>query len=176
MPTLALSADDAGVLYTRHHGWLHNWLWRRIGCREGAADIAHDIFVRLLDAGVLEPLREPRAYLSIIANGLLVNHWRRQDLERAYLDALAQWQEAQAHALAPSPEEHALVIEALMQVDAMLGRLPPKVRLAFLLSQIDGLTYIEIAERLQVSERMVKKYMAKAMLQCLLIGNGNGLG
>lgn len=158
---------DAGSLYSSHHGWLHNWLWRKIGCRDGAADIAHDTFVRVLDAGALDLLREPRAYLSTIAHGLLVNHWRRLTLERAYLEALAQQEEA----LAASPEERALVIEALMQVDAMLNQLSPKAREAFLLSQLDGLTYSAIAARLQVSERMVKKYMAQAMLQCLLIAN-----
>ena len=51
----------------------------------------------------------------------------------------------------------------------MLDRLNPKARAAFLLSQLDGLTYAEIAAQLAVSERMVKKYMAQAMLQCLLL-------
>jgi RNA polymerase sigma-70 factor (ECF subfamily) len=165
--TLASTTDDVGSLYSSHHGWLHNWLWRKLGCRDGAADIAHDTFVRLLDAGTVETLREPRAYLSTIANGLLVNHWRRLTLERAYLEALA----LQDAALEPSPEERALTLEALMQVDAMLAKLSSKAREAFLLSQIDGLTYAAIAEHLQVSERMVKKYMAQAMLQCLLISN-----
>ncbi|SDG78173.1 RNA polymerase sigma-70 factor, ECF subfamily [Duganella sp. OV458] len=168
MSTLVPSHHDAGSLYSSHHGWLHNWLWRKLGCRDGAADIAHDTFVRVLDAGTLDALREPRAYLSTIANGLLVNHWRRLTLERAYLDALAQQEES----LASSPEERALVIEALVQVDAMLDKLSPKAREAFLLSQFDGLTYSAIAAQLQVSERMVKKYMAQAMLQCLLIANG----
>ncbi len=167
MPRFAPSADDAGSLYSSHHGWLHHWLWRKLGCRDGAADIAHDTFVRVLDAGTISAMREPRAYLGTIANGLLVNHWRRLTLERAYLDALALREEA----LAPSPEERALVLEALMQVDAMLDQLAPKAREAFLLSQIDGLTYAVIAAQLQVSERMVKKYMAQAMLQCLLAGN-----
>ncbi|NGZ84779.1 sigma-70 family RNA polymerase sigma factor [Duganella sp. SAP-35] len=165
----ASTADVVGSLYSSHHGWLHNWLWRKVGCRDGAADIAHDTFLRVLSADALETLREPRAYLTTIANGLLVNHWRRLTLERAYLEALAM----QDGALEPSPEERALTIEALMQVDAMLARLAPKAREAFLLSQIDGLTYAAIAEQLQVSDRMVKKYMAQAMLQCLLIGNGD---
>jgi RNA polymerase sigma-70 factor (ECF subfamily) len=168
--SIAPHADLVGSLYSSHHGWLHNWLWRKLGSSEGAADIAHDTFLRLLSADTLETLREPRAYLSTIANGLLVNHWRRLTLERAYLDALAM----QDGALEPSPEERALTIEALMQVDAMLDKLGPKAREAFLLSQIDGMTYAAIAAHLQVSERMVKKYMAQAMLQCLLITNGDG--
>ncbi|MYM22729.1 sigma-70 family RNA polymerase sigma factor [Duganella sp. FT135W] len=164
---VTLPAPTVDTLYRSHHGWLHQWLWRKVGCRDGAADIAQDTFVRVLDAGTVATLREPRAYLSTIANGLLVNHWRRLTLERAYLDALVM----QDAALEPSPEERALTIEALMQVDAMLAKLPPKAREAFLLSQIDGWTYAAIAGHLQVSERMVKKYMAQAMLQCLLIAS-----
>jgi len=113
----------------------------------------------------LDSIREPRAYLHIIARGLLINHWRRRQIEQAYLEAIA----LQPEALAPSPESQALVVETLMQVDAMLARLPEKVRRAFLLSQLHGMTYAAIAIELGVSERMVKKYMAQAMLHCLTL-------
>jgi RNA polymerase sigma-70 factor (ECF subfamily) len=73
--------------------------------------------------------------------------------------------------LAPSPEERLLALETLCRIDAMLDRLNPKARTAFLLSQLDGLGYAEIAAHLKVSQRMVKKYMAQAMLQCLLLTN-----
>lgn len=152
-------------LYSHHHGWLYQWLWRKLGCRDGAADLAHDTFLRVLSAKPTDALREPRAYLSTIANGLLVNHWRRLALERAYLAALAQCEPG----LEVSPEERALTLEALMQVDRMLDALAPKARQAFLMSQLDGMTYAAIGAQLQVSERMVKKYMAQAMLQCMLL-------
>lgn len=153
-------------LYSDHHGWLTQWLRRRLGCAENAADLAQDTFVRLLaKPRDLENLREPKAYLHTIANGLLVNFWRRRDIERAYLDALAR----QPEAYAPSPETRALIVETLVQVDTLLHSLPERVRRAFLLSQLHGQTYAAIATELGVSERMVKKYMAQAMLQCLLL-------
>ena len=46
--------------------------------------------------------------------------------------------------------------------------LSDKARRAFLLSQLEGLTYDEIALRLEVSTRTVKRYMALAFEQCLL--------
>jgi len=67
----------------------------------------------------------------------VVDHWRRLEIERAYLEALA-WQ---PEALAPSPEERALVLEALLEIEALLAALPEKVRQAFLLAQLDGLSY-----------------------------------
>lgn len=165
MPTIASNDKVFESLYSHHHGWLYGWLWRKLGSRDDAADLAQDTFLRLLNGKSCGLLAEPRAYLSTIAYGLVVNHWRRLSLERAYLAALA----ARPEMTCPSPEERALVLEALFQVDAMLDRLPGKVRQAFLLAQLDGLTYAQIASRLGVSERMVKKYMAQAMLQCLLL-------
>ncbi|HEY0294508.1 MAG TPA: sigma-70 family RNA polymerase sigma factor [Bordetella sp.] len=155
-------------LYAAHHSWLFGWLRHKLGCEQQAAELANDTFVRLLASRQAEQLREPRAYLTRVAHGLVVNHWRRLTLERTYLDALA----AQPEAVSPSPEQRMLALEALCRLDAMLDSLGAKVREAFLLSQLDGLTYAQIAERLQVSERMVKKYMTQAMLQCLLVVGG----
>lgn len=153
-------------LYVDHQGWLNGWLRRQLGCSQRAADLAQDTFVRVLskDQG-LDAIREPRAYLHIIARGLLINHWRRRQIEQAYLEAIA----LQPEAVAPSPESQVMVVETLMQVDAMLARLPENVRRAFLLSQLQGLTYAAIGSELGVSERMVKKYMAQAMLHCLTL-------
>ncbi len=164
--TLSNSAQHAnavGQLYGEHHGWLLSWLRLKLGSAHLAADLAHDTFLRVLTARAGVSILQPRAYLCTIAQGLAVNHWRRQDIERAYLDALA----AMPLALAPSPEERMLVLEALHAADAMLARLPGKARRAFLMHQLDGCAYGEIAVELGVSERMVRKYMAQAMLHCL---------
>lgn len=155
--------NQVHVLYSHHHGWLLGWLRRRLGDACVAADLAHDTFVRVLARRALLEFEEPKAYLATVARGLLVDHWRRQDIERAWLETLA----ATPESVAPSPEERSLVLEALCRIDALLDQLGPKVREAFLLSQLDGLTYREIGERLGVGERMVKKYMAQAMLHCL---------
>lgn len=157
-------ADSLTTLYRNHHGWLEAWLRRKIGCAHQAADLAHDTFVRILGRAERPEYREPRAYLTTIARGLLIDHWRRQDIEQAWHETLAALPEP----LAPSPEDQLLFLEALYRIDALLDQLKPKVREAFLLSQLDGLTYREIGERLGVGERMVKKYMAQAMMQCLL--------
>ncbi|MBK1715911.1 sigma-70 family RNA polymerase sigma factor [Rubrivivax gelatinosus] len=169
-----MSADQAlnqqlRTLYVDHHGWLQGWLRRRLGNAADAADLAHDAFVRLLVA----PRRfdsppAARVYLRTMANGLCVDLWRRREVEQAWLQALA----AQPAALAPSAEQRAIVVETLLQVGAMLARLSPRAAAAFVMAQVDGMPYREIAAALGVSERMVKKYVAQAMLQCALIEAG----
>ncbi len=108
---------------------------------------------------------EARSFLSTVAKGLCIDHWRRRQIEQAYLESLAQ-----APNLAePSAEYRAVILETLYELDQMLSRLPAKVANAFMLSQLNGLTYREIGAQLDVSERMVKRYMAQAMLHCALI-------
>lgn len=155
-------------VYRKHHGWLHGWLWRRLGTSHDAEDLAQDAFVRLMGTDNVAGLREPRAFLTTLASGLVANHWRRKSVERAYLEALA----SQSQAVEPSAEQRALIVETLCELDAMLGLLPVKVRDAFLLSQLDELTHREIAARLGVSDRMVRKYLAQAMLRCALFKAG----
>lgn len=162
--SLNTSFNHLDTLYIEHHRWLQGWLSNKVGCTFLAADLTQDTFVRLL----LKQLENyhfttPRAYLLHIAKGLLVDHWRRQTLEREYLEALATQEEV----VVQSVELQAMMIETLIEIDAMLEKLPFKVRHAFLLAQMDGLTYKEISEVVGVSERMVKKYMSTAMLHCL---------
>jgi len=62
-----------------------------------------------------------------------------------------------------------VVLETLHQIDAMLDALPPLVKRAFLLSQIGGLKYDDIADKLDISLITVKRYMKQAFMQCLLL-------
>lgn len=159
-------------LYHEHHGWLVSRLRGKLGNRFDAADLAQDTFVRVLAkrdtpgvADELANLRAPRAYLSTIAKGLVADFFRRKDLEQAYLAVLATLPEPQQ----PSLETRAIVLEALTAIDAMLDGLKPVVRETFLLSQLEGLTYAEIASRLGISIRSVNNHMAKAIEQCYLL-------
>lgn len=162
---------EVTTLYADHHGWLQGWLRKKLGDVHQAADLAQDTFVRLLamPAGPAAPLaasvREPRAYLATVARRLLINHWRRQSLEQSYLAALAVLPEPQA----PSPEQQLVILQALQELDTMLDGLPPKVRAVFVLSQVDGMTYAAIAEELGMGLRSVKRYMAQAMAECVLL-------
>ena len=65
------------------------------------------------------------------------------------------------------PERQLIILQTLHEIDAMLDALPAPVRRAFLLSQIEGLTYEAIAREIGVSLITVKRYMARAFRQCL---------
>lgn len=153
-------------LYTEHNAWLRDWFRIRLGCNHQAADLAQDTFVRVLlrrEELRTERLQQPRAFLRVIAKGLLVDHFRRKDVERAFREALSVLPEPEAL----SPEAKEILLQTLQQIDAVLDRLPRAVRHAFLLSQLDGLTYDEIAGQMNLSVRTVKRYMRQGFSQCL---------
>lgn len=153
---------DLLALYSDHHRWLCGWLRKKLGCAHRAADLAHDTFLRLLAREEAIAIQEPRAFLTTVAQRVLANHWRREQIERAYLEALAQM----PLSLAPSPEERAILLETLFEIDRLLAGLPTPVKRAFLLSQLDGLGQAEIATQLGISVTTVKRYLVRAGTQC----------
>lgn len=154
------------ALYRDHHGWIRQWLQRRLGNASDAAELAQDVFVRLLSRPkVFNDAEHARAYLGRMSRNACVDFWRRRRIEQAYLDVLA----AQPEQYHPSLEHQAIIVETLGQLQAMLDRMPGRVAEAFCLAQLQGLKQREIAEQLGVSERSVNSYLAQAMFQCLLL-------
>jgi RNA polymerase sigma-70 factor (ECF subfamily) len=130
-----------------------------------AADVAHDTFVRILGGRHAAQIVEPRDYLATIARGLVIDRYRRHAIEQAYKQTLAERPEA----IAISEEDKAIIIETLVAVDKALSALGERARRIFMLSQIEGLTYQQIADQLQVSLTTVKKHMIRALTECALI-------
>jgi RNA polymerase sigma-70 factor (ECF subfamily) len=94
-----------------------------------------------------------------------VDHYRRQAIEAAYLSALVYLSEEQTL----SSEDRAILLETLCEIDRMLDGLSSKARKIFLLSQLDGLTYPEIAKQLNISLSSVQKHMTQTFLACYAV-------
>lgn len=156
--------QDVDTLYSAHHSWLYTWLCGKLGNAGDAADLAHDTFVRMMSTRRLPAKDEgaPRAFLTHIAKALMIDHWRRQTVENAFLETIAHLPESEV----PSPEVRLLILEALHRIDVMLRSLSRKTREIFLLAQLDGLRYQEIAERCDISLATVKRHMRQALIAC----------
>lgn len=160
------TSEHLDHLYVEHHSWLYSVLCRRMGNAFDAADLAQDTFLRLFLKPIeLDSDNSARAYLNKVSKHLCVDLWRKRELERAWLEQNTGLVES--HSI--SAEQQNLILETLQQIDQMLRELPQKVATAFLLSQLKGMTYKQIAEVLSVSERMVKKYMAQALFHCAML-------
>lgn len=158
--------QQIALLYQRHSSWLQGWLKQKLDCESQAMDLMQSTFLRLLiKPEKVNEILEPRAYITTIAHGLVNDFWRHQTIERAYLDALLLYKENTQ----PSEEHKLLIVESLVELSTLLSNLSHPIKEAFLLSQLEGFTYRQIAKKLGLSERTIKNYMAQAMLQCLQI-------
>ncbi len=151
-------------LFGDHHGWLLQRLRARLNCGHDAADMAAETFAQVVALPAPHAIEQPRALLTTIAKRLIYASWRRRDLERAYLHALA----LEPLDYEPSAEEQVQALEALSALDRMLEGLSPLGRSAFLFSQLDNLTYAEIGARLGISAPRVHQYVVKALALCYL--------
>lgn len=152
-------------MYANNYHWLVNILNKKVSCSQKAADLAQDTFTRILSSRNTVYTSEAKAILTTVSKGLLVDYYRRQAIEKAYMNAISQFPETQT----PSPEDNALILETLVEIDRMLDGLPNKSRRIFLLSQLDGLTYPEIAKQLNISLSSVQKHMTLTYAACYAV-------
>lgn len=149
-------------LYIEHYRWLCGWLMRHAQSRDTATDLAQDVFVRLIQLKHIPELEQPRGYLSRIAKGLLIDNWRHQKIEQAWLAILAE----QPEKLAPSAEEIHEHLQLLIRIDALLDRLKPRARQVFILARLEGLSCPQIANQLKVHVSTVERDLTRALQLC----------
>ena len=152
-------------LFTEHLGSLQAFLYRRVRRQPVAAELAQEVYVRMLRVPDIGAVRNPEAYLYTVASNLAKEHARHERQEGAAIDV-------------DDPFVQELLAELPVfvgQLDAqqrvarlreVLQQLPPKCRAAVVLQYWHGLRYEEIAQRLGISTHMVKKYLSQALAHC----------
>lgn len=156
------TSEHLSDVFRSDYQWLTHKLRYRLGCGDNAEDVASETFTQLAALPYVEEVREPRAMLMTIASRVVYENRRRRDQERAHLQELTRGDAGHDG----SPERIQLLRSELDAIDAALQGLSDKARRAFYYSQLDGLTYAQIGERLGVSASMVRQYIAKALQQC----------
>jgi len=161
----ASSTQKMHDLYQEHHSWVYTWLYKKLGNSADAADLAQDTFLRVFNRNVEVEIDYPKAYLTSVAKGVMINWFQRKQIERTYLEVLAEQPEMEEF----SPERHYLIVETLTEIFNLLNALPKTVRDTFLYAQLEGLKYEEIAVKLDISLSTVKRNMKKVYIHCLEI-------
>ncbi|MND49343.1 putative RNA polymerase sigma factor FecI [compost metagenome] len=155
-------------VYQTHQTTLLSWFKHKLQHHHQSEDLSQEVFYRALKSNYcFTSIKEPQAWLMGIAKHVIIDHWRRQHIERLYLEALAHLPEE----FYPSAEHEVCIRETLYHVHVMLEKLPQRTAQVFLLSQLDGLTYYAIAEKLDISEATVKRDMKQAFLACINLYN-----
>jgi len=152
-------------LFAEHRRALQAFFYRRIRSKADAPDLAQEVYVRMLRVSDTDAIRNPEVYLYTVANNLVKEHAvldRRQassvDVEEASVQQLL--------AELPSLDGQVDATQRIERLRVVLAQLSPKCRAAVTLQYRYGLSYQEIADRLEISPHMVKKYLAQALGHC----------
>jgi len=150
---------------TQHGRKLRRYLAARISNAADVSDLVQEVFLRLMRIERHESIRNPEAYVMTIAGHVLHQHTLRLKSAPQSLSALDVLVDLQT-AIETDPAAQLDARLRLEALDRALARLAPNVHATFVLHRRDGMTLEDISEVLGVSRPMVKKYLAKALVQC----------
>ena len=172
-------SDDAGPqarasalssLFREHNRTLVRFINARLRNEQEANEIAQEAYVKLLQLdrypGTASFLRH---YLFRVAENLTVDRIR-QRYSRGRLDQLTSIDGLFQEALA---ERTVLAGQELALLKAAVAELPDKYREAFRLIKLEDESFPRAADLMQLSERMVRKYVSRALLYIRLRREGS---
>lgn len=160
-------------LVRRYQGPMLSFIGRRIKPRARAEELLQEVFVRVVKSRQRYTVQSKfRTWLYTIARNICVDEVRRRsrrpqtipnsgpqdhkgDERPRGVDTL----KSAAH----SPESKAQDQEILARIELALDTLPEEQREVFVLRQIQGLSFAEIAEVVEVSQNTVKSRMRYAL-------------
>jgi RNA polymerase sigma factor (sigma-70 family) len=154
-----------GRLFADHRAALQSFFLRRIHGKADAADLAQEVYVRMLRIRDPGAIRNPVAYLYTVANNLVRENAvfdRRQasgvDIDETLVqEQLGTW---------PTFEGDLDATQRVARLGVVLKQLRPKCRAAVELRFTHELSFREIAAHLGVSPQMAKKYVAQGLGHC----------
>jgi RNA polymerase sigma-70 factor (ECF subfamily) len=149
--TMKSEIEDA---YARHRESLRAFFHDRTRRRDFADDLIQEVYLELRERPPAETLRDPALYLYKVAWNVLRRAHRavRRGLEihdPAELERLGE----------RTTDDAGAELAAEEYLMHLLGQLPPMYGAVLVLRLRDGLTYRQIAERLGVTVRSVKRHM-----------------
>jgi RNA polymerase sigma factor (sigma-70 family) len=142
---------------------LRSRLTRRLGSEELASEVLHETWLRL-DQGIdAKSIRSPGAYLFRSALNIAIDRGRaeRRRVQPSKIEAMLYIADD-----APGPAQQAEARLELEQLERALEELTPRRRTILLAARLEGLPLWQIAERLDISQRLVEIELKHALEHC----------
>lgn len=137
-----------------------NLSYRYLLCREDAEEIMQDVFVKLWNIRkTIDPSRNFDNLIFTITKNTIFDRIKRYSTEKKHLELYFR-----QTALESNETENEILHADLVKIlEDALTSLPPKRRSIFEMNRLQGMTYREIAKKLNLSSTMVEKQMSKAL-------------
>lgn len=163
-----LAGDQAawGDIVRMHWRKVFNLAYKFVGRHDEAEDLTQDIFLRIFKAlHTFDRRANFQTWLISISRNLCIDHYRSRRKER---ETMAK--EVDASTLTPrsretSPDGRLEQLDVRELIRSALNELPPSLREAVVLRDLQDFSYLEIAERLKLPEGTVKSRINRGRLE-----------
>ncbi|MFH1231382.1 MAG: RNA polymerase sigma factor [Planctomycetota bacterium] len=147
------------TLVIRHQASVLNVIYRFIGDRAEAEDLAQEVFIRIWQSRKqYEPLAKFTTYLYRIATNVCLNYVRRKRI--ISLDDVAETGSDEL-----SPATQLLKKETDVIIKNAIDSLPPNQKMAVILHRFKGRSYKEISEVMGLSLSAVESLLHRVSLK-----------
>jgi RNA polymerase sigma-19 factor, ECF subfamily len=152
---------------------LRRFIAGRTRASHSANDLAQEVYLRLLRFPSREVIENPAAYMYRVAAHVVQDFNLRQENERVRFDSQAL-QALADHTADIWIDDLTARLDAEQEVERLLQRLPPALRIVLILCKRDGQSYEEAGAKLGISPNTVKKHLADAIALCRVWAARNG--
>lgn len=151
---------DIAVLYQEYWESLFKQMMRILLDEDEAADVVQQTFLDLLEMKEKIPeIKSVKSFLFIMSRNLAFKKLRRKLVSDSYRDFYAnQYKEASSFI-----EEWIVFKELDDLIEKEIDKLPHKMKEIFILSRHADMSYSEIAKKLNISDKTVKKQISNAL-------------
>ena len=151
-----MTAEDFKMIYNTHFDNLRRYLYYRSGDQNLSQDIAQNVFMKIWNKKIDTSTGNIKSLLFKIGSDEFINHYRRLKVERDYFDS-------QDFKLVHQGDNENDLFEKKKRFEKALQSLTEKQRVALLMNKMEGLTYKEIAESLNLSQKAIEKRIGQAL-------------
>jgi len=143
-------------------------LQRMVGNPSTAEDLLQETYLRVSRALSERPIEHLEPFVFQTARNLALDHLRTRRMQsRTLVDDVPEEVLHNVAAPTSSSEDAAYAEQMLKRLSVSLGQLTPRQQRIFILSRLQGASYLEIAEQLKVSASTVQKELKLIMDICM---------
>jgi RNA polymerase sigma-70 factor (family 1) len=160
---LRISEGDTNAfrhLFDRYYNVIYSASFRYLKVHELAEDMVQSSFLKIWEKrNSLTHVERFDDYLFRVAHNEMADHFRKHSRRDKHIQRIRELFTEESG----SPEELLISKQKRALIADVISNLPPQQQTAYKLSRDEGLSYQEIAERMQLSVNTVKVHISQAL-------------
>ncbi len=155
--TNTLTHKEFKILFDTYFESVRRFIYYRCGDTEVATDVSQETFMKLWEKQLYPEEGKEIALMFKIASNIFISKTRRNQTAANYQKSMV------LDYASDSPHDQLEYSELKKKYEDALQILTDKQRTVFLLSRVEELSYLEMAQRLDISVKAVEKRMGQAL-------------